>query len=40
MCNFADELHVTSEWLFAAYELLFLCPDAFELCGACIPKLL
>ena len=40
MCNFADALHVSSEWVVEAYELLFLCPDAFEICDACITALL
>ena len=34
--NFTDELHVNSEWLVEAYELLFLCLDAFEMCDAYI----
>ena len=39
MCNLADALQVDSEWLFATYEPLIFCPDAFQLCDACIPKL-
>ena len=39
MCNFADALHVNSEWAVKAYELLFLCPDAFEICGGNITKI-
>ena len=39
MCDFADALHANSEWVVKAYELLFLCPDAFEICDAYITEI-